>query len=140
MFPREFKLIWPEGFWYLFKVITRYILIGKIAPTLLVCSMIWTKLNLNYIFSSLLSRCLKRTWPFFKTKVNFFNPKVWCVKFGWNRPNGAREEFENVKMFRQTVRQVDAEHKVNIEAFSPGELKTFNHHFKVELSRWNNTW
>lgn len=38
-------------------------------------------------------------------------------------------------MFRQTVRQVDAEHKVNIEAFSPGELKTFNHQFKVELSR-----
>lgn len=27
-------------------------------------------------------------------------------------------------MFRQTVKQVDAEHKVNIEAFSPGELKT----------------
>lgn len=33
-------------------------------------------------------------------------------------------------MFRQTVRQVDAKHNVNIEAFSPGELKTF-----VELSR-----
>lgn len=38
-------------------------------------------------------------------------------------------------MFRQTVRQVDAEHKENIKAFSPGELKTFNHQFKVELSR-----
>lgn len=38
-------------------------------------------------------------------------------------------------MFRQTVKLVDAEHKVNIEAFSPGELKTFKHQFKVEMSR-----
>lgn len=37
-------------------------------------------------------------------------------------------------MFRQTVKQVDAEHKVNIEAVSPRE-PTFNHQFKVELSR-----
>ena len=71
----------------------------------------------------------KRTGTFIWTNLNSLHPRMFCDKFGWNKPSGSGEVDENVKSLRQRRRRQGrrATDKFWSEkltwAFGSGELK-----------------
>jgi hypothetical protein len=51
---------------------------------------------------------LRRVIPFLWRNLNPLHPRMICAKSGQNWPSSSREEVENVKVYRQTDRQIDA--------------------------------
>ena len=82
----------------------------------------------------------KRTGPFIWTNLNPLHPRMFCAKFGWNRPSGSGEEDENVKSLQMSDGQTDDRQQVIRKAHLSFQLRwanKINIWWNVYFNRWD---